>query len=155
VGLTTQPDGALAWWVTYDALDRDSPVFGVIHAVGPPGWHVAGADAPPEPPERVMPAWSPHTIDPATLSEWEGYGFGWFSTSIDPTLRVNAHIRAVSFPLWFPAAAFAAPPAGWVARRLYRRLRRPRPGACPRCGYDLRATPDRCPECGAEHRAAP
>ncbi len=29
-----------------------------------------------------------------------------------------------------------------------RRRWRTRPGMCPRCGYDLRATPGNCPECG-------
>ena len=50
--------------------------------------------------------------------------------------------HGVSFPLWLPAAAFAALP---VARFLQRRHRA---GHCTACGYDLRATPGRCPECG-------
>jgi len=34
------------------------------------------------------------------------------------------------------------------AMRRLRSRRRPPPGLCPACGYDLRATPGRCPECG-------
>jgi hypothetical protein len=41
---------------------------------------------------------------------------------------------------WFVVLAFAVMP-GYV---LARRLRRDRPGLCPSCGYDLRATPGRC-----------
>jgi hypothetical protein len=41
----------------------------------------------------------------------------------------------------------ALPAVRFIQNR--RGVRRSRKGACPRCGYDLRATPDRCPECGA------
>jgi hypothetical protein len=35
----------------------------------------------------------------------------------------------------------------WLNSHVKKR-RRLKPGLCPKCGYDLRATPDRCPECG-------
>jgi hypothetical protein len=51
--------------------------------------------------------------------------------------------RAVFIPYWLIAALAAPLPLLAIHRR-----RRPCPGHCPQCGYDLRATPDRCPECG-------
>ena len=44
-------------------------------------------------------------------------------------------------------------PAFRLLLAIRRRRGARRPGHCPTCGYDLRATPDRCPECG--HTALP
>ena len=60
--------------------------------------------------------------------------------------RYDYRYHYVIVPDWFLLAVSAMLPAAWLVRRL--RSRRPRPGFCRQCGYDLRATPWRCPECG-------
>lgn len=99
------------------------------------------------PPTVLRAKWSNRLIladDPPIypVSTWSLLGFaishgrsgayGWFDVRI---------------PYWAIASA-----TGISAIILLRRTRRRRhlAGACPLCGYDLRATPDRCPECGTE-----
>ncbi len=53
-------------------------------------------------------------------------------------------------PDWFIIVCAVA--TFWYSRKKARREHRP--GFCPICGYDLRATPDRCPECGTPPEVA-
>jgi hypothetical protein len=67
-----------------------------------------------------------------------------------PPVRTLEIEREVYVNLWLLLAAFTVLPA----IRLRPRHRRPRPGHCLICGYDLRASPTRCPECGRPTPAA-
>ena len=76
--------------------------------------------------QELKPSWSSWTGMQATYVAQRGF------TASD--LRL---------PYWMlMVAAIAA--ALWLRRT----SRRPTPGYCPACGYDLRATHERCPECG-------
>ena len=102
-----------------------------------------------------------------TLDAYIPVGFSW-QTSPPPAGRgrmLPAVVRGppvdtgfgtrsavtVSVPFWAILAAGSALPA-WRLRRWRAKRRRPTT-ACPRCGYDLRASAGRCPECGRDGRA--
>jgi hypothetical protein len=60
--------------------------------------------------------------------------------------------RVVIVSHWVVALLTAGLPARWL---ILRRRGSFRPGLCPACGYDLRATPGRCPECGTAAAVSP
>jgi len=68
------------------------------------------------------------------------FAFAGFSSTRCPRSWVDFVV-----PMWFVVLVGTLAPGIWVSR--YRRARAN--GACPTCGYALRATPERCPECGA------
>jgi hypothetical protein len=63
-----------------------------------------------------------------------------------PLRMVGWRRLSVSYPALIAVTALL-PTLGLAVAVRRKLLRRP-PGACPTCGYDLRATPGRCPECG-------
>jgi hypothetical protein len=74
---------------------------------------------------------------------WHGYA-GFFSGSeYYSGSGASSDLRYFALPYWCPVLVLTL-----MASPVLRRSRRQRPGLCPSCGYDLRATPDRCPECG-------
>ena len=55
----------------------------------------------------------------------------------------GSNVAGIGVPLWTLLTLAAIPTA-----ILWRRDRRPKPGHCGQCGYDLRASKKTCPECG-------
>jgi hypothetical protein len=75
---------------------------------------------------------------------WEGYAGFVSGSEYYNGSGASSDLRYFALPYWCPVlmlTLFASP-------MLTRFRRRNRPGLCPTCGYDLRATPTRCPECG-------
>lgn len=81
---------------------------------------------------------------PPDTREWHVAGFAWRSSA-------DAGHWVATVPCWFVALGTGALPAVRLGATRFRGSRALR-GACPSCGYDLRATPDRCPECGVPAR---
>ena len=58
------------------------------------------------------------------------------------------HTYSLEFPIWVLTLPFPLLLLSLLLLSARDRFRRPKPGTCQKCGYDLRATPERCPECG-------
>jgi hypothetical protein len=83
---------------------------------------------------------------PPSAHQMLGFGFELSGESQSQFLSVG--IATVELGVWFPMWAVMAACGAIAVFSILKLRRRPLPGHCRRCGYDLRATHDRCPECG-------
>lgn len=75
----------------------------------------------------------------AMSNEPSTQSIGVMSMSLSP-------YHSISMSWFYPLPVLLIFPAAWITNRT--RNRKPPPGFCKNCGYDLRASPNRCPECG-------
>ena len=143
------------WWGKWTALALAVVVAMVWHASG---WWDASLEGPCGT-ARLTLGLGPgavhfQRIDGMSSSQWTWDGLRRPAPSLGWGFEYGrAHFRGVSpfeslwisVPLWAPFLLFSAS-AVW----LWRLDRKPKPGHCPRCRYDLSATPPAapCPECG-------
>jgi len=102
---------------------------------GSPGWGVGGGPGSGPADWPWMPGGAGYRSD---------FAFAGFNVYYQPASALRPDFREVVVPHYFLLLLTLVLPARWWVTR-----KRLAPGACARCGYDLRATPDRCPECGA------
>jgi hypothetical protein len=92
----------------------------------------------------TMPA---HWSDPPGLAtSWRAYWFAVYRNNVG-----GQHGIYVQLPDWALTVLASIPASGWLAQKMFRRVRRSRlemTGRCVACGYDLRASAEKCPECG-------
>jgi hypothetical protein len=77
----------------------------------------------------------------ALFDRRHAFGFG---LAVAKPLPSRGPAYGFAVPYWFVVGAL-----GLITWRAWPSRSPPRPGLCPACGYDLRASPDYCPECGS------